>query len=109
MTKVPFEKSSGNAVAEIGSTSDDAEELAAKSNLIMALRLTMARRELTPVEAAALCETDQSMLSKVLRGRMEGVTAESLVSWLSACGRIPFEKSSGNVVADIGTASDDGE
>ncbi len=87
MTKIPFEKSSGNVFSDIGFTSAEAAELTAKSNLIIAVKDTIARRKLTQQEAAELCGTDQPTLSKVFRGRMESVTIDRLASWLNALGR----------------------
>lgn len=87
MAKIPFEKGSGNVFADIGFTPGETEELTAKSNLIIAIRDTIARRKLTQQEAAKLCGTDQPTLSKVLRGRMESVTIDRLAGWLNAFGR----------------------
>jgi predicted XRE-type DNA-binding protein len=87
MAKIPFEKSSGNLFADIGFASAEAAELAAKSSLIIAIKDTIARRELTQQAAAQLCGTDQPTLSKVFRGRMESVTIDRLASWLNALGR----------------------
>jgi len=39
------------------------------------------------LEAARVCGTDQPTLSKLLRGRMEGVTIDRLVNWLNALGQ----------------------
>ena len=87
MTKISFEKSSGNVFADIGFTPAEAAELAAKSSLIIALKDTIEQRKLTQQEAARLCRTDQPTLSKVFRGRMESVTIDRLASWLNALGR----------------------
>ena len=87
MTKIPFEKSSGNVFADIGFTPAEAAELTAKSTLIIAIKDTIERRKLTQQEAARLCGTDQPTLSKVFRGRMESVTFDRLASWLNALGR----------------------
>ena len=81
-------KSSGNIFEDIGFTSGEAAELTAKSRLISAIRETMERRELTQKQAADLCGIDQPTLSKVLRGRMESVTFDRLISWLTALDRI---------------------
>src|SRR5208282_2220400 len=86
MAKIPFEKSSGNVFADIGFTAAEAAELTAKSNLIISIKDTVARRKLTQQKAAELCGTDQPTLSKVLRGRMESVTIDRLAGWLTALG-----------------------
>ena len=86
MTKIPFERGSGNVFADIGFSPTEAAELTAKSTLIIAIKDAVARRKLTQQEAAELCGTDQPTLSKVVRGRMESVTIDRLASWLNALG-----------------------
>jgi predicted XRE-type DNA-binding protein len=83
MTKIPFEKTSGNIFADIGFTPAEAAELTAKSTLIIAIKDTIERRKLTQQEAARLCGTDQLTLSEVFRGRMESLTIDRLFSWLN--------------------------
>jgi predicted XRE-type DNA-binding protein len=87
MAKIPVEKSSGNVFVDIGFTPAEAAELTAKSNLIIAIKDTIARRKLTQQEAARLCGTDQPTLSKVFRGRLESLTIDRLASWLTLLGR----------------------
>lgn len=87
MTKTSSQKSSGNVFTDLGFTPAEAADLTAKSNLIIAIKDTVARRKLTQQEAAQLCGTDQPTLSKVLRGRMDSVTIDRLASWLTALGR----------------------
>jgi predicted XRE-type DNA-binding protein len=81
-----FYRSSGNVFEDIGFAPAEAATLAAKGDLISAIRETMERRKLTQKEAASACHTDQPTLSKVLRGRMESVTIDRLTTWLSALG-----------------------
>lgn len=59
----------------------------ARIELITAIANTIATRELSQVQAAKLCGTDQPTLSKVLRGRTASVTLDKLVCWLLALGR----------------------
>ena len=87
MAEIPVHKSSGNVFADIGFTPAEAAELTAKSRLITAIGETIKRRNLTQLEAARRCGTDQPTLSKVLRGRMESVTIDRLTAWLMALGR----------------------
>ena len=87
MARIPVQKSSGNVFADIGFTPAEAAGLVAKSNLIIAIKDTIARRKLTQQQAARLCGTDQPTLSKVFRGRMESVTIDRLASWLTSLGR----------------------
>lgn len=86
MAQIPHERSSGNVFADLGFTPAEAEDLTAKSTLIIAIKDAVAHRKLTQQEAARLCGTDQPTLSKVFRGRMESVTIDRLASWLNALG-----------------------
>jgi len=87
MAEIPVHKSSGNVFVDIGFTPAEAAALTAKSRLISAIEETIGRRNLTQLEAAKRCGTDQPTLSKVLRGRMEIVTIDRLTAWLTALGR----------------------
>ena len=53
----------------------------------VAIKDTIAQRNLTQQEAARICGTDQPTLSKVFRGRLESVTIDRLAGWLNALGR----------------------
>lgn len=87
MAEITFEESSGNVFSDIGFSPAEAEELTAKTTLILAVKDTVAQRMLTQKDAAKICGTDQPTLSKVLRGRMEAITIDRLASWLTALGR----------------------
>lgn len=87
MAKVPAEKSGGNVFVDIGFSPVEAAELTAKSGLIVAIKDTIAQRNLTQQEAARICGTDQPTLSKVFRGRLESITIDRLAGWLNALGR----------------------
>ena len=87
MNEIPFENSSGNVFADMGFAPAEAEELTAKSSLILAIKDIMAQQTLTQKVAARVCGTDQPTLSKVLHGRMESVTIDRLAGWLTALGR----------------------
>jgi predicted XRE-type DNA-binding protein len=87
MAEIPVHKSSGNVFVDIGFTPAEAAALTAKSRLISAIEESIGRRNLTQLEAAKRCGTDQPTLSKVLRGRMESVTIDRLTAWLTALGR----------------------
>src|SRR5947207_1828244 len=59
----------------------------ARTALIAAIAEAMVARDLSQVQTARLCRTDQPTLSKVLRGRTESVTLDKLVGWLLSLGR----------------------
>ena len=87
MDEIGHEISSGNVFADMGFSPAEAEELTAKSVLILAMKNIIAERALTQTAAAKVCGTDQPTLSKVLHGRMESVTIDRLASWLTNLGQ----------------------
>lgn len=76
----------GNIFADLGFSSEQAEELAVKAGLVGQIADILAARGLSQSEAASLIGTDQPTLSKVLRGRMASVTIDRLTSWLRRLG-----------------------
>jgi predicted XRE-type DNA-binding protein len=79
-------KGSGNVFADIGFDEIEAEELAAKSDLVALLLRAMRARKLSQVAAARLVGTDQPTLSKVLRGKFDSITIDRLAKWIVALG-----------------------
>jgi predicted XRE-type DNA-binding protein len=78
---------SAKVYADMGFSHAEAEELAAKTALIIAVKTAMNQQALTQKEAADICGTDQPTLSKVLNGRMESVTIGRLAGWLTTLGQ----------------------
>lgn len=63
------------------------QELAfARVHLISTIARTIDARDLSQVQAAEICGTDQPTLSKVLRGRTESVTLDKLCAWALSLG-----------------------
>ena len=87
MDEITFEKSSVNVFADIGFTPAEAEDLTAKTALILTIKNIMAERALTQKQAARICGTDQPTLSKMMHGRMESVSIDRLAAWLTALGQ----------------------
>jgi predicted XRE-type DNA-binding protein len=63
MRKISVETGSGNVFADIGFSPSEAEELTAKSDLIIAIKDVVRQRKLTQQATASLCGTDQPTLS----------------------------------------------
>lgn len=63
------------------------DECLLKADLIISLRETLKKQNLTQKKAAQICETDQPTISKVLRGQMNLITAERLTRWLNRLGK----------------------
>ena len=88
MAEIGHENSRGHVFADIGFSPAEAEELTAKTALILAVKEIIAERALTKKAAAKVCGTDQpKTLSKVLHGRMKGVTIDHLAAWLTNLGQ----------------------
>lgn len=79
-------KSGGNVFRDIGFDAIEAQELAAKADLVAVLMEAIRSRKLRQSEAAHLCGTDQPTLSKALRGKLESVTIDRLAKWIVALG-----------------------
>lgn len=58
-----------------------------RAALVAAIAGTITDRDLSQVQAAKICRTDQPTLSKVLRGRTDSVSLDKLLGWLVALGR----------------------
>lgn len=79
-------KSRGNVFADIGFDKFEAQELAVKSDLISLVALAIKNRKLTQVQAAKICGTHQTTLSKILSGKLDSITIDQLTKWIVALG-----------------------
>ncbi len=73
--------SSGNVFGDLGLPNP--EESSIKARLVLNLKAVMKLHNLTQKEVAKRCKTDQPTISKVLKGRLDLVTVERLLSWLA--------------------------
>lgn len=78
--------SSGNVFLDIGFDVFEAEEMAVKSDFISVVGLAIKKRGLTQAQAAKLCGTHQTTLSKVLSGKLDSITLDQLTKWIIALG-----------------------
>jgi predicted XRE-type DNA-binding protein len=76
--------SSGNVFADLGFS--NAEERLVRSKLAAALQRSIGEMELTQTAAAALTGIPQPKLSKILRGRLEGISETYLTEGLCRLG-----------------------
>lgn len=76
-----FTQSSGNVFADLGLA--DAKELSVKAQLVLNLKRLMKLHGLTQKEVARRTGSDQPTISKVLRGRLDQVTTDRLLMWLT--------------------------
>jgi predicted XRE-type DNA-binding protein len=77
-----FVVSSGNVFADLGL--ENAEEELAKAQLAAAIRQRIRVMGLSQTAAAALLGTDQSRVSRLMRGKISGFTYDRLVRFLNA-------------------------
>ena len=81
MARSPIIESSGNVFADLGL--EHADKLHAKGELALAILRIIGERKLTQTQAAALLETDQSHISRLKSGRIEGFTFDRLLHFLN--------------------------
>lgn len=81
---ITFERADDNVYADLGIANP--AEMAAKAQLVMAIKDEVAASALTQQKAAVLIGMTQPELSNVLRGRFRGVSQERLLNALRALG-----------------------
>jgi predicted XRE-type DNA-binding protein len=81
---IPIEASSGNIFADLGLP--DAAEVDTKVRLAVKINALIAAQRLNQVMAAARLEVGQPEISAIRNYRLEGFTAERLMSFLRALG-----------------------
>ena len=85
MSKLPEHTvSSGNVFADLDLP--NADELLAKSNLVIQITRLIEERGLTQAEAAEVLGVDQPKVSALVRGRLAGFSMERLYRFLNALG-----------------------
>lgn len=82
--KIEYEVSSGNLFRDFGFSNP--EERDAKSDLALIISSTIKHRNLTQTEAAELMRTDQSKVSKIVKGLLSEFTIERLMKFMVLLG-----------------------
>lgn len=85
MGKAIVTESSGNVFADLGTK--DPDTALAKAELAAEITRIIRSRRLSQAQAAALLGADQPKVSKLMRGKLEGFTAERLMRYLTCLGR----------------------
>lgn len=78
------EQGSGNVFADLGFA--DADDRLARSELALSIARVIRARKLTQTAAARLLGTDQPKVSRLLAGKLNGVSTEQLIRFLTALG-----------------------
>lgn len=84
-TNIQIIKSSGNIFADLGVPNPEVMKL--RTELIVEIRRTMEERGWNRTEAAENLGVSRTRLNDILRGRLEKVTIDRLVTMLAAIGR----------------------
>jgi predicted XRE-type DNA-binding protein len=82
MSRTKITKSSGNVFIDLGFNEQEAEELLLKAHLFHNLQDAIRESKMTQVEVARLLGTDQSKVSKILRGKMSEFSIDRITSYL---------------------------
>ena len=86
MKKVKLIRSSGNVFRDLGFSSDEAEHLKVRSDLMLNLQKTIAARGLKQAEAAELLGVTQPRVSDLMRGRIDLFSIDTLIDMLAKLG-----------------------
>ena len=81
-----IKESSGNVFVDLGFDAQEAEELTLKAHLFHDLQDAINGCTLTQVEIARRLGTDQSKVSKILRGKMSDFSIDRITSYLLKLG-----------------------
>jgi len=82
VSKLQITESSGNVFTDLGFDEQEAEELLLKSHLFHKLQDAVRASEMKQVDIACLLGTDQSKVSKILRGKMSDFSIDRITSYL---------------------------
>lgn len=84
-------RSSGNVYRDLGFSPEEAENLRARSDLMIELTKIIKARRLTQTAAAKLLGVTQPRISDLMRGRIDRFSIDSLVEMLGHAGmRVGF-------------------
>jgi predicted XRE-type DNA-binding protein len=84
--KLKITRSSGNVFEDLGFSTDEAEHLRIRAQLMVDIRKLIQTRGLTQKQAAELFGVTQPRISDLVRGRIELFSIDKLVSMLSRAG-----------------------
>lgn len=82
MSKLRITESSGNVFLDLGFDEQEAEELMLKARLFQSLQDAIRASRKPQVEIARLLGTDQSKVSKILRGKISEFSVDRITSYL---------------------------
>ena len=86
MKKVKLTRSSGNVFRDLGFSSDEAEYLKIRAELMVNLQKVIMARGLKQAEAAELLGVTQPRISDLMRGRIDLFSIDTLIDMLARLG-----------------------
>jgi predicted XRE-type DNA-binding protein len=84
--KLKMTRSTGNVFRDLGFSSDEAEHLRIRSDLLLQLQKAIKSKELKQAEAAKLLEVTQPRVSDLMRGRVDLFSVDTLIDMLARLG-----------------------
>lgn len=75
--------STGNVFKDVGFSTEEAEHLRVRAELMVALEKAIAKRGLTQTQAAKLLGVTQPRVSDLLRGRIDLFSVDTLIDMLA--------------------------
>jgi predicted XRE-type DNA-binding protein len=78
-------KSTGNVFADLGLPHSDEDML--RVEIAVAITGTVSKLGLTQIDAAERMRVDQATVSRLTRGRLDGISVERLLNFLTLLGR----------------------
>jgi len=84
--KLKVSRSSGNVFRDLGFTSEEAEHLKIRSDLMIQLQKLIAARGLRQAQAAKILGVTQPRVSDLLRGRIDLFSTDKIIDMLARFG-----------------------
>jgi predicted XRE-type DNA-binding protein len=84
--KLKVTPSSGNVFRDVGFSTEEAEHLLIRADLLIQLQKAIASRSLTQTKAATILRVTQPRVSDLLRGRVDLFSTDTLIDMLARLG-----------------------
>lgn len=84
--KLKVTPSSGNVFRDLGFSTEEAEHLLIRADLLIQLQKAIASRSLTQAKAATILRVTQPRVSDLLRGRLDLFSTDTLIDMVARLG-----------------------
>lgn len=85
-SKLKVTPSSGNVFRDLGFSTEEAEHLLIRADLLIQLQKAIAARDLTQAATAKILRVTQPRVSDLLRGRLDLFSTDTLIDMLARLG-----------------------